>query len=335
MAVTAPSGAASAGRTRPYHAADLAVLVPTKDRPGKIRELLSSLAAQDVKCGRIIIVDGGESVRDVVMSFADRLPVEHHICQPPGQIRQRNMGIALLDERTPLVASLDDDIVLEAGAVANMIAFWNGIEPETAGVSFNIINGPPEQQSWIRERFFVTAGVPGRVLPSGLTSSNCAVTEDVRTQWLCGGATVWRLDILRSSIHREIKAKWAIAEDAIFSYPIGKRFPLYVCAAARVRHEHVFDYRVKTPHRFHGYTQTTWVFYFVRSNPDLSVAAFFWMVAGTAVGRFAGGILKRDAARVQFAVGQLHGAARAAWAVITGAAPASVVGEPAGRPVSG
>jgi glycosyltransferase involved in cell wall biosynthesis len=311
----------------PYMSRHLAVLVPTKDRPQKMRELLTSLAAQTAPVGRIIIVDGGASVRDVVMEFADRLPVEHHLCQPPGQIRQRNLGISLLHDRTPLVASLDDDIVLESDAVASMIAFWNRAEPETAGVSFNIINGPSEQRSWIRERFFVTAGVPGRVLPSGLTSSNCAVITDVRAQWLCGGATVWKLDILRGSTHREIQAKWAIAEDAIFSYPIGKRFPLYVCAAARVRHEHVFDYRVKTPHRFHGYTQTTWVFYFVRNNPDLSSAAFFWMVVGTALGRVLGGVLMRDTGRLQFAVGQLHGAARAGWSLVTGQDPASVVTE--------
>ncbi len=84
-----------------YAARDLAVLVPTKDRPAKLGQLLDSLAGQSEICGRVIIIDGGDSVRDVVMRYAGRLPVEHHVCRPPGQIRQRNMGIALLDERTP------------------------------------------------------------------------------------------------------------------------------------------------------------------------------------------------------------------------------------------
>ena len=91
------------------------MIVPTKDRPEKLATLLESLASQDTRPGRILVIDGGRSVADVVARFAGRLHVEHHVCQPPGQIRQRNLGISLVDDSTPLVASLDDDIVFEPG----------------------------------------------------------------------------------------------------------------------------------------------------------------------------------------------------------------------------
>lgn len=50
-------------------------------------------------------MDGGKGVRDEVMGFSDRLPVAYYECQPPGQIRQRNMGISLLDDHTSLVVT--------------------------------------------------------------------------------------------------------------------------------------------------------------------------------------------------------------------------------------
>lgn len=46
-----------------YSGRHLAFLVPTKDRPAKIANLLDSLVAQPEPCGRIVIVDGGQSIR--------------------------------------------------------------------------------------------------------------------------------------------------------------------------------------------------------------------------------------------------------------------------------
>ncbi len=308
-----------------YVASDLAIVVPTKDRPAKIRAFLNSLCSQSARCGRILFIDGGVSVRDVVQEYADRLPVEHHVCQPPGQIRQRNMGIGLLDDRTPLVASMDDDIVFEPDAIERMIAFWNTVESETAAVSFNIINTPPEPDTRLRRLFGLSGPEPGRVMRSGLSTSNCQATRDYRCDWVCGGAAVWRLDVLRRHPHRELPSRWAISEDVIFSYQISRDYPMYVCASARVRHEHVFDYSVKRPDRFYGRTQTLWVFHFVESNRDLSVPAFLWMVAGTAAGRAIAGLTTFDRRHLQFALGQIEALLKVGTARLRGEDVATVI----------
>ena len=310
---------------RTYSGQHLAILVPTKDRPAKVTNLLESLVAQEDPCGRIVIVDGGHSIRDLVMSYADRLPVEHHACIPPGQIRQRNLGISVLDDRTPLVACLDDDIVLQWDAVGALIAFWNRCEPGTAGVGFNITNTPPEPRTWIRDLFFLSASVPGRVLKSGATTSNCQVKRDIRVEWLCGGATAWRLDLLRRFSHKPVASPWAIAEDVVFSYPIGKQHPLYVCAAAQVRHEHESDYRVAHPHRFHGWTQTIFTMYFVESNADLSRAAFLWMIFGTVLGRTVVGAATLERRHLEFALGQALAVSQGLWALAHGRSLTTVI----------
>lgn len=307
-----------------YESRHLACLVPTKDRPHKLRRLLESFCRQ-VPCGRILIIDGGDSVRDLVLSYADRLPIEYHACRPPGQIRQRNLGIALLDERTPLAAFFDDDIVLEPEAVKEIIAFWNRCEAVTAGVGFNIVNGPKEPQSWLRRVFGVTAPQPGRVLRSGFPTSISHLSRDIRSEWLCGGATVWRSAILREFQHRDIAGKWAIGEDIIFSYPIGKRYPLYVCAPARVRHEHEADYTKTLPHRFHGRTQTMSVMYFVELNADLSRAAFLWMILGTVLGRVVVGTATFERRHLEFALGQVQAVSQGMWALARGRSLTTVI----------
>lgn len=308
-----------------YAAQQLAILVPTKDRPVKLRNLLESLAAQTEPPGRIIIIDGGVSVQPVVDAFAGRLPVERHACLPPSQIRQRNMGIALLDARTPLAASLDDDIVLEPEAVAHMIAHWNRVEPGTAAISFNITNTPPEPTTWLRKMFGMAGTRPGQVLKSGMPTSNCQVTADARVEWVCGGATVWRTEVLQTHPHTPLPAKWAIAEDVVYSYPIGRTLPLYVCAGARVRHEHVFDYSVKQPHHFHGLTQTLWLYHFVESNPTLSIPSLTMNVVASAVGRVLKGAATADTRLLSFAAGQMRALAKVAAARARGRRAADVI----------
>ena len=138
-----------------YTTADMAVLVPTKDRPDSVRSLLESLAAQTSLPGRVVVADGGRSVRGVVESFADRLRVDHVACFPPGQIRQRKAGLAALGSGHRLVAFLDDKVVLEPDALERMAACWNRVEPETAGIGFNIMNMPPSEPSRVYGYFGV------------------------------------------------------------------------------------------------------------------------------------------------------------------------------------
>jgi len=291
-----------------YKGKDIAVVIPTKDRPAKVGNLLTSIQAQSIPCGRIIIIDGSESAQSVARTFESVLPVEYYRCRPPGQIRQRNMAIGLLTPETPLVCLFDDDIVLCDLALETMLDFWNCHSQATAGVSFNVMNNTPDRFTRLLE--FISGGriSGGRVFKSGLTTSNCQVPHDLRTQWLCGGATVWRQEILRRYSHREIPARWAINEDLVFSYPIGKQFPLYVCAAAQVRHEHEYDYAATDQFHFKGMYETMWRIYFIRRNPELSLNRFLGLLIMMALSNFLGGLCKGEGHSIRYAWGQLDGA---------------------------
>ena len=68
----------------------------------------------------------------------------------PGQIKQRNKGISFLDSSTKLVATIDDDVSFSNTAISELIKFWNTVEPDTAGVGFNIINIPAHNHNWLK-----------------------------------------------------------------------------------------------------------------------------------------------------------------------------------------
>lgn len=288
----------------PYAGRDLAWLIPTKDRPAHVRSLLDSLAAQTLPCGRVIVVASGANIEDVVTGYSGRLPVAYFHCEPPGQIRQRNLGIRQLDASTPLVGFLDDDLVLEPDALERMIECWNRIEPHAAGVGFNIVNAPAYRAPWPAS-LLLRPPRQGRVLRSGYNARIDGIEQDIRTQWLGGGYTVWKREILEEYRQPELKTRWAIGEDIRFSYPVGKRHPLYVCAAAKVRLVPTFDQAPPgAVHRYRGRKGTLAAFYFASLHPELSRTACLGRLAAKCAGQFFGAALRGDNAGLQNSLGQ-------------------------------
>ncbi|MEF2230112.1 MAG: glycosyltransferase family A protein [Pseudodesulfovibrio sp.] len=305
---------------RGYAASDMAVVVPTKDRPDSVRTLLESLAAQTARPGLVVVVDGGRSVRSIVESFGDVFPVRYAECHPPAQIRQRKIGLGMLDDRTRLVACLDDKIVLEPEALERMVACWNRVEPETAGIGFNITNMAPSQPSRVYRLFGVTGERPGKVTWSGYNALFLNLTEDIRTQWLGGGYTVWRRDILDAHPQRDIQTRWAAGEDLRFSYPIGRKHPLWACADARLSNVTVTD---QAPDEdvtvYRGKVIARHELYFGYSQPGISFGGALWMVLGrVAIDGFCGWRYSDEGQRLT-ARGRLQGLAKFFKVLLSGA----------------
>lgn len=292
---------------RKYSGADLALVIPTKDRPQKMANLLESLVRQTITVRRIIIVDGGEGLESVVSTYSGRLPIEYLECRPPGQIRQRNLAISQLDGRTRLSCFLDDDLILEPTALEAIIDYWNALGADTAGISFNIVNNPPFKHSVLKWLAGMSAPRMGRILKSGYNVPISPTPESIQVEWLCGGATVWRQDVIATHQNPEIKSRWAICEDIIFSYPLSKTFKMYVCADARVLHEHVFDHNKVMDHRYYGRAATLWRLHFVSCNPGLSAMLCGYMLMAQIVIRFVRGALRKDKTDWDYARGQIDG----------------------------
>ena len=256
-----------------YSVNDLAIIIPTKDRPEQVRRHLQSLVDQVCELGRVIIVASGQDIKDIVADFEGKLPVEYYR-SGAGQIKQRNYGISLLDDRTRLVATMDDDITYEPGAIFNMISFWNQhISDNIGGVGYNIINQSAHKYSFI---WAIINGknyrYPGRVMKTGFATPLSNVNANIKTDWLNGGGTVWRQSVILSRSHKEIKSRWAVYEDVIYSYPLGKKYDLYVCKDAKIELEFLDSNKNKYKSLyFTSKSIAIWRLYFVLLNSELSV----------------------------------------------------------------
>jgi glycosyltransferase involved in cell wall biosynthesis len=288
-----------------YRTQDLAILIPSKDRPKEVERLLQSIVSLDCIVGRVIIVASGQDIQEVMMKFKTLLPLEYYRSEP-GQIKQRNLGIAQLDEKTRLVATMNDDVMFHKDTVSKMIAFWNSVEPETAGVGFNIVNRKAHHHSWLKGFFGVSVPEPGRVLKSGINTPITNVKESIRSEWLNGGATVWRQEILKTHPHREIQSRWAIYEDLIFSYPLGRKHPLYVCHGAQVKMKDV-AMQNETPklYEYQGKSQFLWGLYFVLNNNNLSVTDYLLYKLMQLSTTTMKGLIFRDYRKLHWAAGIL------------------------------
>jgi len=267
-----------------YSPKELAIIVPTKDRPVSVRTLLESVSRQSHMPYQVIVVDGGHPVKDLVFSFAQNFRVEYYACDPPGQIKQRRIGLEMLAPQIRLVAFLDDKIMLAPDALEMMLACWNRVESETAGIGFNITNVSQPAYSRCYKYFFVRSTPPGKVSLSGSNAIFPNLTEDLRTEWLGGGYTVWRKEILDMYPQREVDTRWAAGEDLRFSYPIGREYPLWACCSAKCQNVTVLDQASdENVLLYRSRAIACHELYFAYTQQGINFLACLWMVSGLIV----------------------------------------------------
>ena len=127
----------------------LALVVPTIGRLAELRRMLKSLAEQSQLPHQVIIVDEGKAGED----FADEFPRLNLqiLSMPAGSTSaKRNAGARAAARDITLIGFLDDDIVLEPGALEAMLTFWEQPLPEKGGAGFNLVNSPPLYASWLK-----------------------------------------------------------------------------------------------------------------------------------------------------------------------------------------
>lgn len=289
---------------------DIAVVVPTYNRPEKLRRLLQSLADQKVPPAEVVLVSAGQEVSAVAESFGASFRVKHAHLENGGQIIQRNTAIGMVSPGTRLIISFDDDIVAETDAIEQLLECWNSSPEDTAGIGLNMINeSRHDSRSW-QVRLKLLPKDPGRVSRAGVNSSVSAQKHSFRTQWLPGGATCWRREILETYLHRPVESKWAAYEDLMFSYPLSRNRTLVMCPRARVRHEHEFATADMRYFVARGTGTAVWRRVFVIKNRDLSTVACFVATLAQGAGLVLAGIARRagDTLRIGWGLGMLKGA---------------------------
>ena len=296
---------------------EICIIVPTFNRPKQLCSLLKTISEQTVMVGHIVIADGMGDAQEIVMSFENNLPIKWLNCPVKGQISQRNYALNDLSSVYKIVIYFDDTIQLEINAIEEMMNFWNKQVILPAGVSFKIIGLPERPNNFIRHLFLIATEPRGKVWKSGYNSPCGNLNKNMKSEWLPGGCTAWRRDILNTYAVSEIPSRWAVCEDLIFSYPVGKNECLYLCNDAKVRE--IDDITklgfVRCAER--GKSTVLWRLYFVSINPELSVLLFFWMNIGLLFG-FVLRSIKGDRCQLGYFVGTFLGVLSGLYALLIG-----------------
>ena len=221
----------------------LAVVIPTRNRPNKVSECLSALAKQGFKRVPIIIVASGMDIEHILAQFSNYLDITYVFTEKRGQITQRNIGIKLaLGSGVDYVGFLDDDVIIEADGLNQIERFINDRldQGETDfGLGFNIIREEAGLTNGWKARIKRVLGVvgsrQGSITKAGFNTEFSNLSENIQSDWLTGGCTIWSSNILKKFPQKSLGTSHAGGEDLRYSYPIGKRYPLYACAGIRVR----------------------------------------------------------------------------------------------------
>jgi len=214
----------------------LAFVIPTKDRSEDLRRMLRSLVAQTRPPDQVIVVDGSRVEVSWCVAEFPELKIDYVRLLPPSLSAQRNAGMAVLRPEITHAGYLDDDVVLELDAVYEMASFWVSAGSDIGGAAFNVVNDAGSIPSALMQRLGVLGMGIGCVAPSGLVYEVGPIKINVESDWLCGGATVWRREVIEAYSYDNWFQGTGFMEDVDYSYGVRERYRLFVLAAARLAH---------------------------------------------------------------------------------------------------
>jgi GT2 family glycosyltransferase len=220
---------------------EIAFVVATKDRPDELIRMWRSLLGQSRVPDEVVVVDASARPSTLVGPQAAPPVLRYIRTAIASATRQRNLGLDAVGPETGLVGFLDDDVVLEEGAIEEMLRFWETAGAEVGGAAFNMANHPPLdwpvlKRSRLAEALGLYARRGGAVTASGFQTMIGPLARTEWTDWLPSGASVWRKAVVQDCRFDEWFGGYSYLEDLDFSYRVRKSFKLAVVAGARYSH---------------------------------------------------------------------------------------------------
>lgn len=219
----------------------IAFVVATKDRPEELRRLWTSLLAQTRVPDEVVVVDASARPTPRLPGGPSAPALRLIRTDVASAARQRNLGLRAVGPEAGLVGFLDDDAVLEAGAIEEMLRFFETAGPEVGGAAFNMVNHPPlEWPNLKASPLAASLGLydrrGGAVTASGFQTMIGPVDRTTWTDWLPSTASVWRREVIRRFRFDEWYGGYSYLEDLDFSYRVGRTARLAVVAGAYFLH---------------------------------------------------------------------------------------------------
>jgi len=262
------------------------ILIPTKDRPDKVRKLLDSLVGSSIKPAQVVIVSSGTDISNVVEEFKSVLKIRYLHSDVSGQVNQKRIGSKMLDDHLEWVIFLDDDLVVNSSCIEIAIegaeSFESQSKVKVSGVGLALPSTTRARDAnqlikLIGRIFAISNSKPGAVYKNGHAASYLDCKEITPTQWL-NGASMWKREAVRNYGTNLISTKYAACEDLLFSYPNSLKGKLIFVPEAKLEFQ---DEELTNFEKFSVFrTAALWRLYFVSTNIGFSRFLFLYSQLG-------------------------------------------------------
>ena len=226
----------------------VAVVIPTRDRPGALRRTLQSLAEQSSQPAELSIVDASTDGSTRSLCEEESIPklrsaVSWCRADLAGAASQRNQGVRAASRS--MVGFMDDDVLLEPDCFARL---WRALNSDDrmGGVSAMITN--QRYQSPGRISQFVLrlmddraeSSYAGSVLGPAvnlLPEDREDLPEVVPVEWLNTTCTLYRREALPDPPFPDHFKGYSLMEDVTLSLMVGRHWKLANARTARIYHD--------------------------------------------------------------------------------------------------
>jgi len=226
----------------------VAALIPTVERPGRLRRVFDDLLAQTAQVDEAVIVDASVSAvtEQLCASYAPRFEgrLRYVRATTRGAAAQRNQGLTIVT--APFVLFMDDDVELPSDCIARL---WRLFDRDTenhwGGVSSMIMNQryePPGRLSrWLFDVISGESAVSyaGRCIGPAvnlLPEDNPSLPEYVPVEWLNTTCTLYRRAALPTPAFSGHFDGYSLCEDLDLSLVVGRSWKLANARMARIVH---------------------------------------------------------------------------------------------------
>ena len=267
----------------------LAVVIPTRNRPTDLTNLLSCLEDQEGLINQVIIIDSSDNNDSERICRQSKLPLEYNHTDVKSAAIQRNIGISKVDFKTTHVGFLDDDVRIEPDYFLRLVHELT--EKNAVGISgialnplaFSLRTKPKGAVGRFYRLFLLDSLIDGKLLSSGVNVpvrdyEGCTVEVD----WLIG-CSVWNFQNIKDLRFEEDFFGQSLGEDVIFSYLASRRGVLLTNPSVLITH---YESAVGRPGFVEFYRMWTRNRYRLIQNMDLGVlgrASYVWSNLGQSI----------------------------------------------------
>lgn len=207
----------------------LAVVIPTRNRPRDLANLLSCLEDQKGLINQVVVIDSSDNDDSEKVCQRSKLPIEYNHTELKSAAIQRNMGMTKVDLKTTHLGFLDDDVKIEPDYFLRLVHELT--DKNAIGISgialnplaFSLRTKPRGAVGKFYRLFLLDSLLDGKLLSSGVNVpvrdyEGCTVEVD----WLIG-CSIWNFQSIKDLRFEEDFFGQSLGEDVIFSYLASRR----------------------------------------------------------------------------------------------------------------